>query len=1033
MNNEIAFKPYIHRFSLLILLGLLYPGYTPHVVQAETTSIPENLYLDELDLEKTECGWGHTTARKTVDGNPLRLNGKVYERGVGHHAPGRILVALPVIQGRFRCEVGIDDETDGRGHAEFLVYGDGKPLWRSGFVKGGETAKICDISIDGLKQLALVMDSGPEGYALDHGDWLDARFEIHGASGRENPATQSIRTLSPGAVIMDDTGMEIERSDEAACEFLALSRELAKGIDVFRAGQSLRPEAIFLNTDRDPVDIVLRRTRALMQDLRTFENGPKLTGEEKQLDGLDAKNQVTDLNDTPARQALFAEVVSLREKIALQNPLLDFSDILFIKRHVTPEPEKQGNHMCDQFFGFHATKGGGLFVLKHAFDPSRRSVGNLLENSKVESGRYKNARLDSSWGFLAPELSFDANKILFAATDTASRRHSYIWSDDNCYHLFEVNADGSGLKQLTDGPWNDIDPCFLPNGRIVFVSERRGGFGRCHARPCPNYTLFSMLPDGGDITMLSPHETNEWAPMVDHNGMIVYTRWDYVDRGFNQAHHPWITFPDGRDPRAIQGNYSEDERSRPHFETSLRPVPDSPKLVGTAQPHHGQYFGSIILLDPNVPDDEEGGEPMGSLRRVTPEQLFPEAENAAHRDAANYGQPFPLSEDYYLVAYDAFSGMGKGHVNNYGLYLLDSFGNKILLYRDVEISCQCPIALKPRPVPPVIPHQTLVGLPPGRKASIETTADDEAIVQTLPERAEVGVMNVYETNRPFPENTKIKELRIVQILPKTTTHANVPWIGYGNDTGARKVLGTVPVQEDGSVFFEMPVDVPVYFQALDEDGVAVQTMRSSTYVKPGERLTCLGCHEGRQSGTSRFTTFPAAFRKKPEPITPEMDGSNPFNYPRLIQPILDRHCVQCHETEAKVGKTFPLDRGDMDLPRSLDPRRHFFESYVNLRPHVFVFKGVYQNRMPELMNPLPNDGTAWNSFAPARTFPGKFGANASPLWHLLKSGHYEVRLSPAEMRAMALWLDNNADFYGAYELETLDAQRRGETVLPGLE
>ncbi|GHT25524.1 hypothetical protein FACS18942_00670 [Planctomycetales bacterium] len=974
----------------------------------------DTVFIGDLDLSKTTCGWQKTQKNKSVGGHPLSIGGEKFQRGVGHHAPGEILFNLPQSKGTFTAWVGIDDETGKQGHAEFLVFIDGKQVWRSGFITGGQKAKRCEVPFEANnRQMQLSVDTGPEGYGHDHTDWAEASitFEHNGFS--------SISTMLPKIIIKDNEGNIIERNDETGCQYAALQQELTKGIDPRRAAQALRPESAFLPSDKTPFDVVLRRTQALLEHLKTLPGAPDFTAEEAELKKLSVSG------------AAFADIAALRDKIALKNPLLNFQNIIFIKRHYNPEPEKQGNHMVDQFFGFHAVSGGGLFVLENAFEPEKRTVKNLLQNTK----------LDSNWGYLSPELSYDCTKILFAAADTSEQRHSYQWTEGNAYHLFSVNIDGTDLQQLTFGDKDDIDPCFLPNGRIAFISERRGGFGRCHARPCPSYTLFSMEADGSGITMLSPHETNEWSPVVDNNGMIVYTRWDYVDRGFNQAHHPWITFPDGRDPRAIQGNYSERQYSdgnglaRPHFETSFQPVPNSQKLVGTAQGHHTQYFGSIIMLDPTAPDDEEGADSMNSLKRITPEQLFPEAECAPHKDASNYGQPFPLNEDFYLVVYDAFSGMGKGHLNNYGIYLLDSFGNKTLLYRDPEISCQVPIPVKVRPRPPVIPNQTFVGLPEGQSLPNNLPKDENG-KPVLPKTATAGVINVYEANRPLPADTEIKELRIVQVLPKTTYNANTPWIGYGNETGARKVLGTVPVNKDGSVRFELPVDVPVYFQILDKDGVAVQTMRSATYIKPGETLTCTGCHEGRHRSIAGNTKFPAAFRSAPSVIKPEMTGSNPFNYPLLVQTVWDKHCVECHNKEAENGKTFRLGRGEIkkeNVPDEINLSLHFFESYRNLRPYVFVFKGVNQKQSPELMNPLPSNGGAWNPWTTSRTFPGKFGANASPLWNLLKKGHYNVSLSEQELRAVALWLDNNADFYGAFELETLAAQRNGEVVKPALE
>jgi hypothetical protein len=369
--------------------------------------------------------------------------------------------------------------------------------------------------------------------------------------------------------------------------------------------------------------------------------------------------------------------------------------------------------------------------------------------------------------------------------------------------------------------------------------------------------------------------------------------------------------------------------------------------------------------------------------------------------------------------------MGKGHANNYGIYLMDTFGNRTLLYRDPDIACQCPIAMKPRPKPPVIPHQTLVGVPP--RTVVPATTE-------LPKTGTVGVINVNISNRPFPEGTKIKELRIVQVLPKTTWNANDPWIGYGGDNSARKVLGTVPVHDDGSILFELPVDVPVYFQALDENGFAVQTMRSATYVKPGEKLTCLGCHEGRHYGTAKPTTYPAAFRRPASVIEPDVVGSDPFSFPRLIQPILDKHCVECHAQAKTEGKSFGLGR--MVSASQIGPKvsdklaKHFFESYINLNPFVYIPSPKWSL---DWNDQLPSHGGAHTSFTSARTFPGQFGANRSPLWHLLKKGHYDVSLDPLELRALALWLDNNADFYGTYEFDTLSAQREGEIVLPTLE
>ncbi len=1012
--------------SLAIALALALTATTSAYFGTPARAVAQDapiVWLDDLDLSQTICGYNDARKGVATDGGPATIAGTHYNHAIGTHSPGAIVVQLPADGIKhFRANFGLADETNGQGHVKFRVFIDGEERWASDYIVGKQPAVPCDISFTG-KQFLLYIDAGPEGYGYDHVIIGDPRFEFDTAD-----AAKDVATVRP--LYMDDDGnaVTMQNTDdpdefEIVKEFTKLTQEVKNGMRDNVAATARTQEATILKTDKDPVDVVVRRVSALLETLQEARDDDALNDDAKAWEALLADYEASqdgvgmNAENAAKRYELFKRAFKIRRSIALKNPLLDFDNILFIKRHYCPEPEREGNHMVDQFFGFHARPGGGLFMMKKAFSGEPEIV-NVLENSVVQNGRLKGTKLDDTWGFLAPHLSYDGKKIFFAAADTKSPRHVYEWTTENAYHLFSVNIDGSELTQLTDGPWDDIDPCLLPNGRVAFISERRGGYGRCHARPCPSYTLHSMNADGSDIVALSVHETNEWAPTVDKNGMIVYTRWDYVDRGFNQAHHPWITFPDGRDSRAIQGNYSEDQGSRPHFETSLKQIPDSNLFVATASGHHTQNFGSIILIDPMVQDDDVGDDPMAPIQRVTPEQLFPEAEIGTHGPPHNFGQPFPLSEDFYLVVYDAFSASNKGEANDYGIYLLDSFGNKVLLYRDDKISCQHPIPVITRTVPPVIPNQTLIGLTDDERAK-------KIVLDELPKTATVGLVDVYKTTRPFPEGTKIKELRIVQMLPKTTVNANVPWIGFAGENGARKVLGTVPVEEDGSARFEAPVNVPFYMQALDENGVAVQTMRSATYVHPGETLTCLGCHEGRfNTNQNADSVTPTAFTRAPSKIVPDVKGSNPFNYPTLVQTVLDKNCVECHEQGAKEGKTFELGRGPED--------QYFLTSYINLRPYVYVTGNGNANPSAPV-HEQPTHGGAWNAFINAKTYPGQFGANRSPLWKLLNEGHHDVKLTPEEKRALALWMDNNCDFFGAYEVETLQAQRRGEVVVPTLE
>ncbi len=702
----------------------------------------------------------------------------------------------------------------------------------------------------------------------------------------------------------------------------------------------------------------------------------------------------------PVAKDLYLAVRRAKRSIAFANPLLNFGKLLFIKRH-----DAAGVfHMCDQFYGCNARPGGGLFVLADPLSDSPKLI-NLLESSAVEKGRLAGQKL-AGGAFLSPELSFDGKTILFAysqATAFAKSRgkETYLWGPEISYHVFRCNADGSGLAQLTDGSPDDFDPCFLPGGRVAFVTERRGGYLRC-GRHCPVYTIFSMEPDGSDIQPLSYHETHEWHPSVTNDGMLVYSRWDYVDRDTNIAHHIWLSYPDGRDPRSFHGNYPVRREGRPWMEMNIRAVPNSTKFVAVTGAHHGHAYGSLVLIDHKLPDDGAASQ----VTRLTPDCPFPEAEGKPIAKFMQYATPWPLSEDDYLAVYDA-------DAKNRGIYWLDRFGNKELLYRDPAISCSDPIPLRPRPIPPVIPDAT---------ASSRETRNAKR--ETPP--ATIAVMNVYDSDFAWPAGARVAALRIIQLLPKSTPPPNAPRIGCAEQTNARAVLGTVPVEADGSASFEAPVGKPIYFQALDDRGLAIQSMRSVTYVHPGERLACQGCHERKHtampvsgfefpvspSADSQRETrnakreTPLALRRAPSPIAPDIEGSNPFNYPRLVQPALDRSCVACHREK----KAIALDGAVAG---------QFTQSYNALAAKY----GFYFH----VTNGSFNSGVHGG----ARTLPGQFGAKAAPLMKYLTEAHHGVKLSPEDFHRITLWLDCNSEFLGAYE--NAPAQARGEVVRASLE
>lgn len=805
------------------------------------------------------------------------------------------------------------------------------------------------------------------------------------------------------------------------------------------AEQTYRREASIWETDRDPLDVLLRRTEVLLSHIKRLSEAPELSALTAKLATLRAEAQGIEVSNQPLRRALFDQACHIRRQIAFANPLLaEFRDILFIKRQ-----RSCFNHMCDQYYGITQRPGGGLFVLEDAFG-SGAKCRDVLAESVVERGALQGQRLAAgprrNWSlyldfsgnlhgeetqggsFLSPALAYDGATILFAYVECqGGRKHlEHLdpqrghWAPGYCYHLFKVGLDGSHLVQLTEGSFNDFDPCWLPSGRIAFISERRGGYLRC-GRACPTFTLFDMEADGSDVRCVSYHETHEWSPSVAHDGRLVFTRWDYVDRNAMVTHNPWIMTPDGRDPRALQGNYAF-RYSRPDMELNLRAIPGSQRYVATAAPHHGQAFGSLVVIDPRLPDDDR----MSTVKRLTPDVAFPESQKGTE----SYGHAWPLSEDYYLCAYDPVQvaelnpgGLGlpgdpgtdypeKPFLRNpnpkgyYGLYLVDSFGNKELIYRDPEIGCQYPIPVRSRPKPPVLSSIAQAG---GKEGPAEAT---------------IGVVNVYRSLKAWPEGTKITALRVYQVLPQSlpsnsTAHTGVPIPDTASVNLARMILGTAPVEKDGSAYFVAPAKRELYFQALDENGLAVTSMRSGTQFQPGEQATCQGCHEPR--GASPINNTLLAMQRAPSRLTPDVDGTQPFSYPRLVQPVLDQYCVACHRQNPLKAPS--MERTLVTFKEGWRPAS-YFQSYLSLaRPYGFASYGA----------------RGWEDPKFYRTTPGEFGARASKLYQMLAKGHYDVKLPAEELHRLTVWLDSCSLFYGVYEIEGQAAQLRGEIVQPTLQ
>lgn len=753
-----------------------------------------------------------------------------------------------------------------------------------------------------------------------------------------------------------------------------------------------------------PVEEVLKRGRQLMNDLRGM--GVDVKRFERTFNGIEARmqelaraglrplpNQMGDdtsrLNPVWKRAAAPPEVRDLYfrarravRQLALSNPLLDFDKVLFVKR-----VPGSYSHMSDQNYGWWSRPGGGIYVLE-GFKSDAPRLKCLTEQFPTGS-------------FMSPDLSYDGKKILFAYCKyyphVAGERNKVDKDrlpEDAFYHIFEMNLDGSGLRQLTKGRYDDFDARYLPNGDIVFLSTRRGQFVQCtkdtamqttkvtmpdsyvrcggdHYRPVAVYTLHVMDKDGGNLRALSPFENFEWTPSVANDGRVIYARWDYVDRDNMPYMKLWATNPDGTNPQIVYGNFTRN----PHCVFEARSIPGSHKMVFTASAHHSITGGSLAILDPLRAMDG-----LEAIQRLTPEVCFPEVEGWPQ---TYYVNPFPLSEKYFLTAWSnqPLRSEGSGNsANSVGIYLYDAFGNLELIYRDPRISCMYPIPLKPRCKPPAI---------------------SSAVAWDGEQEGRMLLLNVYEGLKGVQRGA-VKKLRIVAVPPKVQPEMNQPNLGVTRDDPGKCVLGTVPVEADGSAYFRVPSGVGVFFQALDKDGVAIQTMRSLTYVQPGQTLTCVGCHEARHTAPRRVGALAA--RRAPSKITVGPEGSWPLRYDRLVQPVLDQHCVRCHRSDSSNKEAAQLDLTNAD------------KSYQALLTYG----------KPSLQEHV------WTRYREGRSVAGEGAAQTSALLALLRKGHYGVKLDDDSFTRLVTWMDTYAQRLGSFSAEQEERLREFRRKVAGL-
>lgn len=722
-----------------------------------------------------------------------------------------------------------------------------------------------------------------------------------------------------------------------------------------------------------PIDVEVQSLRAAIVDLST-DFGPQYPEGAELLRQLDALRPR--LAAGASQEAALAQFQSLRRRALIANPLVSRSPILFVVRH--------------QYAKDHHNTGTD-------FQPGEVShrayrCGAAIKAIDLARGGSPRTLLETQRGSIRdPDVHFDGRSIVFAM-----RRDG-----EEAYQIYEMRSDGTGLKRLTRStPSTDIDPAWLPDDRIVFASTRDLKYCGCNRHVQGN--LFVMDRDGSRVLQISRNNLFDSRPSVLPDGRILYDRWEYVDTMYGPRFGLWTVNPDGTQHTLYCGN--NDWAPGAIFDAHA--IPGTERVAAVFGACHDRPWGAMVVLD-----RRRGLDGMAPVVRSWPPDIRPYMDNPPkyrlgdnntsmidtfQRLPLKYEDPCPLGDGatargagkYFLCArtmVDQQHPKAADSREQTGIFLLDVFGNELLLHTE-QPGCFDPMPLAPRPRPPVIP----------------------ARVDYSRSTGTYYVADVYRGSgmERVPRGT-IQWLRVIEAPPKRNQTGpmwnmdtfQAPAMNF-NCTNNKRILGDVPVADDGSAYFEVPADRFVFFQALDRDKMMVQSMRSGTTLMPGESAGCVGCHEGRLEGSQRAAASPPrALHRPPSRLEPWFGPPRPFNYLTEVQPVFDRHCVSCHDYGKEAGKALNLC-GDLGLV--------FNTSYLELHLKSARRWSPDAPGAPKLLIKVVHDGP------PEVLPPYAWGSHRSRLVDVLAKPHYDVRLTPDERQRIVAWIDLNAPYYGSY-------------------
>jgi len=710
---------------------------------------------------------------------------------------------------------------------------------------------------------------------------------------------------------------------------------------------------------------------------------------------------------------LAEEYLALRKvkrAITFKNPIVNFDKVLLIDNPYPGGPgyKYESNHECRHRNGWMANNGGRLLITQ-GLDPDSDVI-----DFKVEEKR---------GSFWRPDLSFNGEKVVF----------SYKPAGEKSFHLYTANADGSDIKQITFGDYDDLDPIWLPDGHISFSTSRAGTYVRCMPQTHV-FVLARCEADGKNIYVVSRNNEPDFLPSVMDDGRVIYTRWEYTDKGLWRAQSLWTMNPDGTNVNVFWGNQSV----YPDMLIEPRQIPGSNRVMFTGVGHHRWFAGSIGIIDP-----KEGLNFPDGITKVTQDVRWPETgdgkvdpkENNNYHRSGNftaYKTPYPLSEEYFLVSARTGSEggpRGSAAPELFSLYLMDVYGNKELIYKGKYNAYHAMPAIarkKPRVIPDVVAWPEIGEDYKGTKPGVLYSS------------------NVLE-GTTIPKE-KAKYLRVIEQDPKTyttwdkTVQHDGPAVAIHGPDPVKRILGTVPIEEDGSVNFELPAGKGVYLQILDKDFRAVQTQRSFTGVMPGETRGCVGCHEQQNTAPQ---SGGLALRKAPAKLTLPPWGEQTVGYNRFVQPTLDKYCGECHQGDKNSKAKKALDMtyrfsskkwGNNTMQHRPGDESPFPEPYLTLAggSHVWSHRykdgklgvsiGKGESKIPTSMaGMLLHEGFYGNDVKGLITLPPmSMFTYKSKLYDYATSGkHHKVKIDKESERKLIAWIDTNGPFLGVEEIRDM--------------